>query len=156
MSETNATIPPDARLPTLTADQVKEMLDDVVVQRIAPLEADVAIIKAKVTDIHELLMGVGPNGQPHKSGRGGLGMALHDLNSHLAVLKGQGAEVAEGQADLPRLIAEAVANRVVQLFQTEIQALKDADSEQLSRIIELEDAAHVSVGPHGTNGHEPT
>lgn len=125
------TMPPPPE-PLVTPSQVIEIMEPV----LAPLRAQLGDVHAKVTDIHALLMGVAlPNGDV----KGGMGQAFHDLDNHLTGIKATGDLLDEHQRkDLPELVAEAVANRLLRLYQEELRGFRDADAAMSERIEAVE------------------
>lgn len=108
------------------------MLRDLVTARILPIEAQVG-------EIHCLLVGTPKPGlKPlvtSRDGRiGGMGMAFHDMISKLAVIAGNAEALAMKQEDLPKLVAQELANGVLKLFQSEITDLKSADASHVQSI----------------------
>jgi hypothetical protein len=100
---------------------------------------------AKVDELHALL-----HGTPRKKGgkpERNIVSALHDLTGKIAVAGANAELVAEQQKTLPQILAEAVANKVVELFQGELHAQSDRIKALEARVDEL------SVpGPNG-RGH---
>jgi hypothetical protein len=93
---------------------------------------------SKVDGIYSLLMGASPSGRPSPTGKGGAGQALHDQTTHLGVISANTELVAESMKDLPRLVAQEVANKVLEMFSSEVSTLKERADDHDARIQELE------------------
>jgi hypothetical protein len=112
---------------------------------------------SKLDEIHALLMGAAPE-QPGGRARPSIVSELHQMNNHASAIGVNTELVAEAvdqvaaqQKTLPELIAEAVANKVVSLYQSEIRALREADAALLVRVEQIAEVAGVT----GVNGNGP-
>lgn len=136
------TAPPD---PPITASRAIELIEGV----LAPL-------RAQVKDMHQMIMGVA---MPDGTVRGGIGKTLHAVNQNLAIIKGTTQVIeeeflivpapGERKKTLPDRIAEAIANPLIALFQTEMRGVQEAQASLLERIMALEEARSEEPNGHG-------
>lgn len=124
--------------PPVTASQVIEIIED----RLAPL-------KLQVSELHSILM---PVKLPDGSKKGGLGDAVHEMNQHLTVIRCATDGTPEKLDVLPRLIAEAVATKILALYESELRSLHTADNAMLQRITDLDCRVSELEPPTAPNG----
>jgi len=104
----------------------------------------------KVDELHALFMGAPPT-EPGGKPRPSIIAALHDLVGSVGVAGANSELVAEQQQALPRLIAQEVANKMMEIYQVDIKALREADAALLARVEKLAESA--GAGPNGNGPH---
>jgi hypothetical protein len=113
------------------------------------IEAALVHRLVKVDELHALLFGTPakPGGKPGPN----IVSAMHELSGNVGVA-GVNAELAvERQKNLPQLVAQEVANRLVGMYQAEMRSLHEADNAALDRIRSIEDRiAELGAGPNGS------
>ena len=148
------TIPPLPTDPGPPEDFLQ--LSEAVFERLGNIEDGINAINrtisekfGKLDELHALLFGTPTvsGGKPRKN----IVTALHALSGNVGVAGANAEFVAEQQKNLPQLVAQEVANRLVAMYQAEMRALHEADNAALDRIKGLEQRiAELVTSPNGS------